>query len=444
MSVSYQSLNPEIAGINSDGVITAYQTGVFTIRAAVEYDGVTVTKDFEYEALRPGDSKELDGYNKYKLIEETKSTSGWFGSAAGTVIESDGTGVDLSGQYVTYQNRKFNNELIEFNLTLKGAISWPTITLNNQKYNVCAISPNTNAYIIVIKSGQFELQRWINGTGTMIYGEAAGRVTIEKEKIKNDYIKSGETAYIQVGTFDEANGVRIVLWVNGQKVIDYLDTSDEALRGGGYFGILEQTADRIMRLAPPEVIVKGAAAQTEAFDDLDGHWGKQTVMDMYDLGLVKGMGNNKFAPDSKITRAEYITMVLRAAKIEESDAQSKYFADSDSTKWYNGALNTALNNGLIDINIVQNDMIYPNQPITREEMASIAARICTLKKKNDMVSLDEYTDKSNISAWAVEAFERACAYGIFKGNGDGSLNPKGTATRAEAVSVIKGINSLNN
>lgn len=441
LKLTYQSLNPEIASVSSDGKITAYQTGKFTLQIKAEYDGVTIEKDFPYEALRPGDSKELDGFKKYKLTEETKSASGWF-ATYGTA-ESDGTGIDLAGTFVTYKDRKFKDELIEFNLNLNGSISWPTITFNNSTYDVCALSPNTNAYLVVIQEKEIELQRWINGTGTMIYGEVAGRITIEKERIKNNYFKSGESAYVQIGTFDEADGVRIILWVNGEKVIDYLDKSDEALRGGGYFGILEQTQGRSMRLSPPEIVVKEAADQGNAFDDLDGHWCKQIVMDLYGQGLVRGVGNKKFAPDNTLTRAEYIAMALRAAQIEPENTADTFFRDNQNGKWYYSVINTALRQGLLDIHLIQDDQIFPDRAITREEMASVAARICNLKKKTNTVSVEEYSDRSSISPWTVKYFKQVCAYGIFQGDEYKNLNPQKTATRAEAVSAIKGIYALN-
>lgn len=442
MNISFESLNPQIASVSSDGTVTAVKEGNFTLRITAEYDGVKITKDFEYQAVMPGNSAELDGYAKYKLNDEVKSAGGWFYNDGNA--ETDNDGINLWGTFLTYKNKYFKDELIEFNMTLKGDISWPTITFNNSRYDVCSISPNVNSYIIVIKSGEIELQRWINGTGTMIYGSAPGRETIEKEVIKNEYISANEPAYIQVGTFDEAAGVRILFWVNGQKVIDYLDSSDDALRGGGYFGVLEQTKDRKIHLAEPKVIIKEPEQREEVFDDLTGHWSKETVEKMYELGFVKGKGNGKFAPNDVITRAEYITMALRAAGIEITGESERYFEDSDSLKWYNSALNTALDNSLIDINMIENGKIYPDKAITREEMASVAARICKIKNVSVLYDdISRYKDSADISEWAEKYFEIVCAYGIFKGNGDMLLQPHNTASRAEAVSVINGINSLN-
>ena len=94
--------------------------------------------------------------------------------------------------------------------------------------------------------------------------------------------------------------------------------------------------------------------------------------------------------------------------------------------------------------MIENGKIYPDKAITREEMASVAARIC--KIKNASVLYDDisgYKDSADISEWAEKYFEIVCAYGIFKGNGDMLLQPHNTASRAEAVSVINGINSLN-
>lgn len=434
VSINCSSLNPQVAEVSADGTITALTEGDFTVRVTAEYDGNTVTKDFPYRVVTLGNSQMLDGYTKYPLSAETKSIAGWYGPDG--IIEADSSGINLAGTFVNYKDRVFKDELIEFNMTLKGEISWPTIVLNNKDYSICAISPNTDAYIIVIKAEEIELQRWKNGVGTMIYGEAAGRVTIEKERIKNEVIQANEEAYIQVGTFDESEGTRIVFWVNGQQVLDYLDTSDERITGGGYFGILEQTADRLIHLAPPIKITAQQEERETVFSDLSNHWSEKMVMELYDDGLVKGVSDGIFAPDMAVTRAEFIAMTVRALGLEETSGGS-YFVDSNTDKWYNGALNAALESGLLDIEIIENNRIKPEQEITREEAAAIAAKACEVKLGGNVIieNISGFDDAQEVSEHFRDYFGITVAHQIIVGN-ENKLYPKQAVTRAEAAVMI--------
>ena len=81
-------------------------------------------------------------------------------------------------------------------------------------------------------------------------------------------------------------------------------------------------------------------------------------------------------------------------------------------------------------------MFRPNDPITREQLALIFQRYLEyeqrplLEKIEDLSNFPDYLDISN---YALDGIKWAIKYGIIKGNGDGTLNPKGFATRAETA-----------
>ena len=54
-----------------------------------------------------------------------------------------------------------------------------------------------------------------------------------------------------------------------------------------------------------------------------------------------------------------------------------------------------------------------------------------------MADLSEFTDGDQVSAYAEEAMQWAVGSGIVSGMGNGTLNPKGTATRAQVASMIQ-------
>jgi hypothetical protein len=56
--------------------------------------------------------------------------------------------------------------------------------------------------------------------------------------------------------------------------------------------------------------------------------------------------------------------------------------------------------------------------------------------KDRSASIADFPDMADISSYAVKGFEMTAAYGIMIGNANGTLNPKGNATRAEAAIVL--------
>lgn len=80
----------------------------------------------------------------------------------------------------------------------------------------------------------------------------------------------------------------------------------------------------------------------------------------------------------------------------------------------------------------------PNAPVTCEQLASIF--YCYAKYKDCDVtvagSLDRFTDKSDLSAWAQEAMKWAVGNGILNGRENNLLDPKGAATRAEIAAML--------
>ena len=86
----------------------------------------------------------------------------------------------------------------------------------------------------------------------------------------------------------------------------------------------------------------------------------------------------------------------------------------------------------------------PNDPITREQMAAILYRYAQYKgyDVSAKADLNKFTDADEISNYALEALQWANAEGLINGKGDGVLDPKGQATRAEAAAILMRFNEV--
>lgn len=170
------------------------------------------------------------------------------------------------------------------------------------------------------------------------------------------------------------------------------------------------------------------------FADTKGHWAQEAIAAVAEKGVIKGKENGQFGPDDTVTRAELIAMAVRALGMSEQPYQGG-FADVAATDWYAGVVQTALEIGLI----AEAENFRPNDMVTREEMSKIFTGIAQSLEVLEALPDDYQTtfvDAESISEWARDYVKTAAYNGLMSGMEDGSFNPQGNATRAEAATVI--------
>ncbi|MFF2484676.1 S-layer homology domain-containing protein [Paenibacillus sp. NPDC058071] len=168
-------------------------------------------------------------------------------------------------------------------------------------------------------------------------------------------------------------------------------------------------------------------------NDIAGNWAEKNIEKLVSMGAISGYSDGSFKPNNTITRAEYVSILVRAFNLTPQDG--KVFADTKGT-WAQKAIATASYYGIV--NGTDNDKFGPNDPITREQMALMIVKAAELSLVTENI---DYTDSNSISKWAYSAMVTAVKNNIFNGYPDHTLRPQATATRAEAVTVI--VNVLN-
>lgn len=164
--------------------------------------------------------------------------------------------------------------------------------------------------------------------------------------------------------------------------------------------------------------VPTAKAATTQFTDVKStHWAYSAVQKGVAKGYVDGYTNGTFKPDTSVSRAEFVKMVVAAMKLETTPA---------SGKWYVQYVNAATKAGLYASSDFANNDSGWNKTMTREEMARVAAR-----------AIGEKTSEND--KWMYLATKA----GLIQGVGKGQLAPQGLTTRAQSVVIIERILSVN-
>jgi len=180
-----------------------------------------------------------------------------------------------------------------------------------------------------------------------------------------------------------------------------------------------------------------ASFPTKTFDDIQGHWAQHDIEIMAGLGIAKGVGDNKFNPDASITRAEFVALLVRSMDITAEPVSETSFKDVAPDAWYAAEVEAAHKAG-IAIGF-EDGTFRPYGKVTREQIAAFIVRAMSWTVEEEEVDsiLSKFTDQAKISSWAKQAVAAAAQRNIVIGRPDGTFDPQGNATRAEALVMLK-------
>lgn len=184
-------------------------------------------------------------------------------------------------------------------------------------------------------------------------------------------------------------------------------------------------------------------AEAKTFSDVpQSHWAYSVIDEASDDGIMNGKAAGVFVPNATLTRAEYATMLYNLApesdvmKLVHGSTADNGLYDVDGNAWYADTVSWAVARGVFK-NI--DGSFSPNRTITREEMAvatyEFLHKYCDGKFVLDSI-YKEFTDDAAFSSSA----NRDKVYilvnnGIIAGKSDGSFDPQGSLTRAEAAAM---------
>lgn len=169
-------------------------------------------------------------------------------------------------------------------------------------------------------------------------------------------------------------------------------------------------------------------ALADNFSDIKGHWAESQINEMINEGIVKGYPDGSFKPDGDISRAEFVSLIVKAFKLTK--AKGKDF-DDISNHWAKDAILTANAHGIV--NGYSDTKFGPDNPITREQMAVMIVKAAHL---TDNSKGKTFVDSHDISEWAKKAVAIASSNQLITGYPDNTFKPSGNTSRAEATAVL--------
>lgn len=240
-------------------------------------------------------------------------------------------------------------------------------------------------------------------------------VTLEQNGKPIDHLKDGVT--VSIPTKKKSMGlVAIVTNPDGSETVlknSYLDK-------GVMVAVISE---------PCSIRVEDRAASF--VDVTEENWFRDPVDFVTARGLFSGTSTALFSPNQSMNRSMLATVLYRLAG-EPAVSSRTAFNDVSADQYYADAVAWAAQNGIVSG--TNANRFSPNAAITREQLAAILYRYAGTPSASG--SLDHFKDASEVSDYAATAMQWAVKQGIISGRGDGALDPKGSASRAEVAQML--------
>ncbi|GGD78029.1 S-layer homology domain-containing protein [Paenibacillus nasutitermitis] len=164
----------------------------------------------------------------------------------------------------------------------------------------------------------------------------------------------------------------------------------------------------------------------------ESHWAAIAISKAIGLGIVKGYPDGTFQPTAAVTRAEFVTILIRSLKLD-GEAGSPAFKDLSAIPvWARDSVAQAVSAGIISG--YSDGSFRPGNQITRAEMAVMIAKALKLPLSEPYKLTFE--DSEHIPMWAKPYVSAVYAAALMKGRGNNIFAPQSEATRAEAIFLI--------
>jgi len=177
-----------------------------------------------------------------------------------------------------------------------------------------------------------------------------------------------------------------------------------------------------------------AYAKTSFKDTAAYTWAKKQIDAVAVKGILQPVSEEEFIPSAAITRAEFMYGLVRSlgltAKVEGS------FSDIEPSAYYYNEVGIARKLGIT--NGAGNNKFMPDTAITRQDMMTLivkALEVAGKLKDTKGADLGGFADNASIAAYARQNVSIVVAEGIIKGDGK-NINPHGNTTRAEAAVIL--------
>lgn len=396
-----------------DGFVTAATKTIYVQHKGYEYEADVTSKAEDGGTTSTATFTNPHGFSTFVFSTETK-----------TVATVNGT------NYTNFQQAVNAAGATDIITVKKGGLSangvTHKLTLKNETGNLTTVTINGKQYTI-------EKDGTLNFTYT---APTPPRPTEEKHSITISTDGKGQVT----GPASAAEDDKVTLTVkpNADKELYDLKVTDE----DGKAVTVTKVNDTTYTFTMPDGKVTVAATfgcdggdncPSKAFTDLgDKQWYHDFIDYAVENGLLEGTSATTMEPNATLIRAQ-LAQILYNIEDKPAVTGEMIFEDVPASEWFYSPVLWANQNEII--NGTSPTTFEPLEDISRQDLALMLYRYAGEPKVTG--DLDGFTDADQVGDWAEEAMAWAVAEGIVQGDTPTTLNPTGTATRAEAAAMLQ-------
>ncbi|MBA9087721.1 spore germination protein YaaH [Fontibacillus solani] len=168
------------------------------------------------------------------------------------------------------------------------------------------------------------------------------------------------------------------------------------------------------------------------YSDIANSYAKDAITSLYNQNIMKGTSATLFSPKQSITRAQFMTTLIRLLDMEAVNSSIPAYSDVKKSAWYYGTVQASTDLGLTEG--TGNGTFDPDQSVTRQEAATWIVRALQ-KTSSSAYPHTGYKDDTSISDWARPYVSIISQLGLMQGN-QGAFHPKQPLTRQETAMII--------
>ena len=275
----------------------------------------------------------------------------------------------------------------------------------------------------------------VSGKDNGLYSTYASARSVSYKTLKKSYLSSA--AYRQ---FRHQEAQVPYLYGNGT-FVSYDDAASLAAkaalarsRGLGGIGFWELSQDDGGELTAAASSAFRSTWDNPFRDVAPGAWYEEAVQYVYEAGLMQGTSASAFSPGRTTTRGQIVTILHR---LEGSPRAGRApFTDVAADSYCAEAVAWAERNAIV--RGFGDGTFRPDRPITRQQLAAILLRYMEHRGADTAgrADLGRYPDSAAVADYAQEAMAWAVSAGLLQGRSNGTLDPAGSATRAQTAVIL--------
>lgn len=175
------------------------------------------------------------------------------------------------------------------------------------------------------------------------------------------------------------------------------------------------------------------AEYNSTFTDLPSHWAKDRINKLLAAGIASKEGSTQYGPDDKMTRGEFVRMLVNVIGTENKSENT--FTDIPEGSAYADIIESAIYGGFTVG--VEGKEFKAETVLTREDVVTLVANMYEVENGYALTpGFIKFKDMPDIAPYARDAVKGMKEAGFVSGYDDNTFRPKDTVTRAEAIAVL--------